>query len=140
MAEEVRRNWLRRIIGVLICLSPLVYLLASLFHATGKDAKPTFENLNFYIGGAIFACINFYLTFIRATLWRLRRKSMDEWKNVSGLPTIGTFCIFVACYFSFGAFGSTLVGLVILILDTGGLPWIVIFTWKDTGLWDAKTT
>jgi len=131
------RNWTRRVVGALILLSPAMFLFASLLNALGGGHRPIFDNLWFYLAAAAIATLNFYLSFIRSTIWKRTHKSMDGFKYVSGLPLIGTICSVVACHFSYGALGSTLVGIGILALDTGGLPWFLFLTWSDAGLWDS---
>jgi hypothetical protein len=37
----------------------------------------------------------------------------------------------------FGEWPTAVVGLAALALDTGGLPWFLIQTWRDEGFWDG---
>ena len=84
-----------------------------------------------YIAYASFAfgclvCIsNFYLSFLRYPLFRLRGGSHDDYQWSSGAPMIGS--LFVAV-FVFSVAGNPWLfwfGILCAILDTGGLHWFV---------------
>jgi hypothetical protein len=40
-------------------------------------------------------------------------------------------------WFAFGDWRMATIGLIALALDTGGLPWALIATWRDESFWDA---
>jgi len=51
-------------------------------------------------------------------------------------PVIGTVLQIIGVIFGFGNVQVGVTGLLAAIMDTGGQPWFVIFTWKDKSLWD----
>jgi hypothetical protein len=60
-----------------------------------------------------------------------------KYKNVSGIPIIGSVLIALGTLFGFGSIGSSLLGLTAFALDTGGSGWFLWATWKDSSLWDS---
>jgi hypothetical protein len=77
--------------------------------------------------GAFVCCLNFYLSFLRYPLCKLLRR---EYKWVSGIPLLGSLLLVVAVavlhespLFFWG-------GIMIALIDTGGLHWFVgILLW-----------
>ena len=55
------------------------------------------------------------------------------------IPLIGTVLICIGLVVGFGAIGTAVMGIAAFALDTGNTVWFVICTWKDRGLWDART-
>ena len=88
---------------------------------------------------AIFACINFYYSFFRP-LWQFHvlRTPKEKYKHISGIPLIGSLLVLLGGIFSFGAMGTAIFGLIVYAIDTGGIIWFIINTWKDHSLWDSK--
>ena len=95
------------------------------------------RGLSFAVLGLLLGILNAYLSMIRPCLYRLRHGSMEGYRFVSGLPLVGSVLVIAAGVFGFGALPTAVVGLVTLALDTGGLPWFLIATWRDGSLWDA---
>jgi hypothetical protein len=60
-------------------------------------------------------------------------------RNVSGLPLVGTLLVVLGGIAGFGDWRVGVIGLVVLALDTGGSPWFLVATWRDSGLWDEPT-
>ena len=130
-------NFVRRAFGVVLALSPLALLLASLAVGIGRSQQAHFAGVGFMVGASVVALLNFYLSFIRPRLFWLRRRSMDGYRHVSGLPMIGTVLLILGALFGFGAIGSTLVGVGAFALDTGGSVWFLVYTWRDRSFWDT---
>ena len=84
------------------------------------------------------AALNFYLSFVRPYLFRVRRGSMDGYRFVSDVPIVGSILVVLGALFGFGAVGTALIGIIVFLLDTGGSGWFVIATWKDKSLWDKR--
>src|SRR5689334_20883855 len=82
------------------------------------------------------AAPNFYLSFIRPLVFHLRGGSFDEYKNVSGIPIVGTVVVVVGAILGFGSFLCSALGLVAMALDTGGSVWFLVATWRDVSFWD----
>jgi len=91
----------------------------------------------FYFLGGILAMLNFYLSFLRHRVHRLLGKPDGTYRFVSGillfgvLSAIGLMHLPENLYFGIGA-------LIFLIVDTGGIPWLIRATWKDDSLWNPK--
>ena len=133
----MKRNWLRRSLGIAACGVPFSLLVASLIvAATSERASEPFAV--FWLAGVAlgFAILNFTLSFIRP-LWITWVRRQGPARHVSGFPLLGNLFAVLAGIFGFGAAGTSLVALIALILDTGGLIWFVAMTWRDEGFWDS---
>lgn len=80
--------------------------------------------------------LNFYLSFIRGPIYRRRNGSLEGYKHVSGIPMIGSLLVVAGTVLGFGAAFCAGLGLLAVALDTGGTPWFLIATWKDSSFWD----
>ena len=136
-AEQKPKKYARRAIGVDLCFSPLALLVCSAIAAQMGTQRHPFAAVGFVIAALLFAVLNFYLSFIRP--WRLLRQhgSLDGIPHVSGFPIVGTILVLLSGIFGFGAIGTSLLGMLALALDTGGAPWLLITTWRDSSLWDS---
>ncbi len=86
---------------------------------------------------AVLGLFNFHLSFVRPLLFRWRYGSLAKYRHVSGFPVFGTLLVLVGGLLGFGAVITASVGLTAMLLDTGGPPWFLLTTWKDTSFWDA---
>ena len=129
-------NWTRRLIGAVLCLSPLAILLASTIAAYFHRNNPPFAFVAFALLALAAATYNFYLSFIRLPLHRWLTPH-EHAKNVSVVPVWGTLFVLCAAVFGFGSIGTALIALVAVLVDTGGTPWFLLVTWRDRSLWDA---
>lgn len=133
----LRTNYLRRGLGIVVCFAPVVLLLASL--GVGL-AYPRQSGIG--IGLALFASLiaglNFSLSFVRPLAYSWRHGSTKGMRNISGIPMVGTFFAAASGIIGFADRRSAAVGLAALIFDTGGLPWLLLMTWRDRSLWDAE--
>lgn len=134
--EQKPTNFVRRTFGVVIAMSPLALLLASIIFGIFQRQQSSFAGIGFMIPAAGFAVINFYLSFIRPRLFHLRHGSMNGYHFVSGFPVVGSILVALGALFGFGAIGSGLIGGASFCLDTCGSGWFVIATWRDRSLWD----
>jgi hypothetical protein len=80
--------------------------------------------------------LNFSLSFIRPALYRLRHRSMERYRFVSGLPAVGTLLAVLGAVFGLGGLLTSLLGLFAVIVDTGGSLWFLWATWRDVSFWD----
>ena len=64
---------------------------------------------------------------------------MKDYRYVSGLPAIGTILAIAAVLIGFGHPLPAFIALAVLLIDSGGLPWFIIWTWRDRSLWDIET-
>jgi hypothetical protein len=136
--ENTRTNFTRRAFGVILAFSPLALSIASLAIGINKGRQSSFAGVGFVIGAAVMAALNFYLSFVRPYLFRVRRGSMDGYRFVSDVPIVGSILVVLGALFGFGAVGTALIGIIVFLSDTGGSGWFVIATWKDKSLWDKR--
>lgn len=61
---------------------------------------------------------------------------MDGYRNISGVPLVGTLLLCCGTLMGFGAVGSASVGIAAFVWDTGGSGWLVVATWRDDSFWD----
>ena len=128
---------MRRVLGLCLGLAPLVLLLASLVSGLNNPVRPIFAGMGFMVTAAGVALLNFHLSFGRPLFFRLRHGTMDGYKFVSGFPMIGTALVVLGALFGFGAVGSAVTGVVVMLLDTGGSFWFLVSTWRDRSFWDS---
>ncbi len=69
---------------------------------------------------------NFYLTFIRYPLYRIRGGKKRDYRFVSGFPIIGSLSILLSLGFVQMPVYLRWFGAVCAILDTGGLHWFLV--------------
>jgi hypothetical protein len=134
---EPRTNYARRAIGVAACLAPVALLLASLGVGLAFPRESSF-GMGWAAAGLLVAGSNLYLAAVRPALYAWRHGSTEGMRNVSGVPLLGTLLVVVGGLVGFGDWRSAPAGLVALVIDTGGLPWLLVATWSDRALWDAE--
>ena len=85
--------------------------------------------------GGLVTVLNFYLSFVRVPLYRLRHEGATP-RFVSGFPLIGSFALWMAaalCCAS-GAWGWAGALAAASLLDTGGLHWFAVTVLWDRGI------
>jgi hypothetical protein len=139
MSDETRlqRNWRRRAIGLVLCLSPIAILIASLIVGIKRGTALT-PGLYYVLPGALIAALNFHLSWTRPLLYRLAHGSMEGYRFVSGVPIVGVFFVLAGVLPWFGDVITALAGLAVLFADTGSPPWFLAMTWRDSWLWDVS--
>src|SRR4051812_3506797 len=75
--------------------------------------------------GALIVWINFYTSFVRYPLHRLRGGTRADFHWVSGFPLVGSLLLALAILF-FGKSSVSWVAVGIGVLDTGGLLGVVL--------------
>lgn len=130
-----KRNYRRRVVGALLLLLPVWLLVASLVVGLGSTRENRLGDWQWIGAAAILPIpvLNCYLAFIRPRLYGAR----VGYRNISGIPLFGTLLVIVFGWLAFGDWLVATTGLVALALDTGGLPWFLIATWRDESFWDA---
>lgn len=118
----------RRTVAVVIGLAPIALAVASLVVPPRPAASYVFGLL---LGGAAIAAFNVYLSFIRPRLYKRRHGTLDGYRFVSGAPMIGSALVVIAWASSMGSRSVAVSSLLILAVDTGGLPWFASALWKD---------
>lgn len=134
-----KRSYVRRGLGLMAGFAPVALLLASLVSAlTGADeqrrAGLVVTLLALALGG-----VNFYLAFLRESLYARSKESLDDYRRVSVIPVVGTLMVMAGAVVGSGSALCAALGLLAVVLDAGGIPWFVVFTWKDTTLWDRPS-
>jgi hypothetical protein len=134
----IRPHYLRRAAGTIICLGPAVLLIVSLVYGIlSAHDETSGAPIALAVVGLLVAFFNAYLSLGRGLLHRWRHGSMVGYRHISGLPGIGTFLVTAAVILGFGSKYTAIAGLVALMIDTGGLPWFLVATWRDGWLWDG---
>lgn len=131
-------NYMRRGMGIVLCGLPVwlaVVSIALSFH----HSRPAGTTGLILLGAAgAIALLNLHLSYLRPWLYYRKHKSMDGYHSVSGIPALGTIAVIAAILFNFQHLLTGILAICILIADTGGLPWFLIMTWKDSSLWEGE--
>jgi hypothetical protein len=109
----------------------------SIIYGFTYGQKPIFSGIGFVIAANAIATLNFYLFFIRPRLFFLTHKSMDGYHFISGVPIIGTLFTIIGLCVGFGAIGTAIIGIIAILLDTGGSLYFLIAIWHDTSFWNS---
>lgn len=131
------KRMVRRSAALAICLSPVVLVLTSLATSIFGPNKPPFSMVGFVIAALLIAALNVCLSFIRPILLMRRYGSLDGIRHISGIPLVGNILVMLGMLLGFGSLGSTLLGLLAIAIDIGGLPWLLVAIWRDTEFWSA---
>ena len=75
--------------------------------------------------GALLCLTNFYLSFLRYPLHRLRRLPKESYRWVSGFPLFGSLFVGLSLLGLHDLSGMIPVAVVLILIDTGGIHWFV---------------
>ena len=90
-----------------------------------------------FIVGSLICCLNFYLSFLRYPLYKL---CGWEYRWVSGCPAIGSLMLVIAVVLLQESPLLFWAGIVIALLDTGGLHWFAgVMIWCHLFLRSSDT-
>jgi hypothetical protein len=132
-----RKNYPRRAIGLLVVFGPVALAVASGFGSLGRAHAARMTVGGFALALAlVVAAANFYLSFVRTALYHRRHGSFEGQRNISAVPLFGTVFGLLGSALGFGSLACAVMALTVLLVDTGGLPWFVFWTWKDASFWD----
>ena len=134
----MKYNYFRRGMGVLICGSPIWLAVVSGVMSNGHSRQIGNGGIILFSLAGLIALLNMHLLCVRPWLYRRKHKSMEGYHSKSGIPMWGTFFVLLGIIGGFQSLLSAIIGLVITIFDCGGLPWFLVFTWKQEALWDDK--
>ena len=84
---------------------------------------PTIIGLVLLALGTFITCINFYLSFIRYPLHRLRGRPREDYRFVSGFPGVGSAFLWFAAILLARHPPLMWSSIAISLFDTGGLHW-----------------
>ncbi|MEM1084415.1 MAG: hypothetical protein AAGI48_09840 [Verrucomicrobiota bacterium] len=76
--------------------------------------------------GAVIGGLNFYLSFLRYPIYRLRGGQKKSYQFVSGVPGIGSLALFVGALLVPPSLPALVLLCGIALIDTGGLPWFFL--------------
>lgn len=133
--EPPQVNYARRTIGAVICLAPVVLLLASVVVGLAHSRESGL-GVGLSIVGLLLGCLNLYLVIIRPVLHVWRHGSTEGLRHISGVPLLGTLLVVAGGILGFGDWRSAAVGMVAVAIDFDGLPWLLVATWRDRSFWD----
>ncbi|HXY35226.1 MAG TPA: hypothetical protein VEI07_13430 [Planctomycetaceae bacterium] len=137
MSDErpAQRNWRRRVIGAVVCVSPIAIAVASIVFGIVRGTALTSYGLYVVLLAAVVGVFNFWLS-MRPLLYRLKHGSSEGYHHTSGIIIVATLAVVIGVLLSFGHIVTASLGLLVLLIDTGGLPWFLAVTWRDSRLWD----
>jgi len=139
--ESHPKNYVRRTVGTILCFIPALVAIASLW--VGLSGWVTPSTLAQLAGrGCVFVAafvtaINLYLSVLRPSFFRRRHGPSVQYRGPSIIPVFGDILVVLGSLVSFGGVSIALIALLVVALNTGGLPWLLFATWRDSGLWDS---
>ena len=134
--SEYRTGYFRRGLGILLFVIPFALASASVI----VHPFSPYRIVAVAIGclALMISILNFWLSFLRPLLWERKHRGTKDYRYVSGLPAIGTILAVVTVLVGFGHPTPAIIAFVVLLIDSGGLPWFVVWTWRDCSLWDVE--
>jgi len=75
--------------------------------------------------GALFCLANFYWSFVRYPVHRLRGLPPESYRWGSGIPMFGSLLVGVSLFGLHSRPGIVVVAVALIAIDTGGLHWFV---------------
>ena len=79
----------------------------------------------FFVLGSMISLVNFYLSFLRYPIYRLCGGRKDDYQYASGIPGFGSAFVLMGMALLFHVRWILISGLIIALLDTGGLHWFI---------------
>jgi hypothetical protein len=94
----------------------------------------TLSWIAFGVGGFLCAA-NFYLSFVRYPLHRLRGGSHESYRWVSGIPLFGSLFVALSLFQLCATPLLLPAGVALILADTGGIHWfigtMIYYSWHD---------
>jgi hypothetical protein len=138
MAEKhvmISRN---RIIGILAGTAPfLIVIFCSMYDWRILNGRASNFGYSLFAIGGLVSITNFYFYVLRYPIHRLIHGKKTEYKWISGIPLFGILSVVGLLHFPRSLWSSVL-AFLFLLCDVGGIHWFVIFTWKESSLWNPK--
>jgi hypothetical protein len=86
--------------------------------------------------GAFICLLNFYLSFLRYPIHRLRGLSRESYHWSSGFPIIGSLMVAISLIGLHSQTGILPASIVLIAIDTGGIHWfagsMIYYYFHDT--------
>lgn len=126
---------MRRAFAILVILALYAEPIGTLALGArvGSGSEPV--GLGLVVVAVLIGALNVYLSFIRPALARRANPSMEGYRNVSVVPLFGNLLALSGALVGFRSMPCAVLALVSLVIDTGGWPWFVVWTWRDRSLW-----
>jgi hypothetical protein len=104
--------------------------VASQAPPVGRSISPLATVLTFIswvalvVGGAL-CLLNFYLSWLRYPLHRLRRRSKESYHSTSGAPLVGSLLVALSMFGLRSVTAVVPVAIALIVIDTGGIHWLL---------------
>ncbi len=126
-----------RCIAVIFGAAPVVFCLASLVDGLAEGAAKPWNWFLPAVLALLIGGLNFHLSFIRPAIYQRRHQTLDGYRFISVYALVGNVLAMLAISYGYGAVGTSVVALIAVCIDTGGLPWFIYGTWRDESMWDV---
>ena len=78
-----------------------------------------------FVLGALLSLTNFYLSFLRYPLHRLRGLSKESYRWESGIPVFGSLFVGLSLFGLHSLPAMLPAAITIMVIDTGGIHWFI---------------
>jgi hypothetical protein len=78
----------------------------------------------FVLGGSL-CVLNFYLSFVSYPVHRLRGRSKESYRWVSGIPLVGSILVVLSLLHLHSLTALFAIGVALIAIDTAGIHWFV---------------
>lgn len=85
-----------------------------------------------FVLGGLISSLNFYLSFLRYPLHRMRGGKSEGYRWVSGIPLLGSFFVAVSLLRFWQSPWLFAMAVVLILIDTGGFHWFLcVLFWQE---------
>lgn len=129
---------LRNLTFIGILSLPVGLTIFSGYSAFVDTSVPRSATLSWLLVALALAVValNLFTSFVRPALYvRRNNGSLHGYRNVSGVPIVGSILATLAVLFAWGHIFVASACLLILLTDTGGAVWLLIVLSRDASFW-----
>jgi hypothetical protein len=87
--------------------------------------NPSLSWILLIVGGGLLCFVNFYLSFLRYPLHRLRGLPRSSYRWVSGIPLLGSLLVAISLVHFHSMASIMLPAIALIVIDTGGIHWFL---------------
>jgi len=128
----------RKLYGIFLAIVPfLIVLIFSFCEWRLHKGQSISLGYSLLVMGGFVSISNFFLLALRHPIHNLIKGRFAEYRWISGIPLFG-FLSVVGFLFIPKSILLSIIVLLFLCVDLGGIQWFVILTWKDDSLWNPK--